>query len=66
MNIIVNGEARQLPDPTTAAALIQLLGLEGKRIAMEVNREIVPRSEQAICPLQEGDVVEIVFAVGGG
>jgi sulfur carrier protein len=66
MMIRLNGEPRQIPDDSTAAALIALLELSGKRLAMEVNREIVPRSAYASHRLQEGDEVEIVHAIGGG
>jgi thiamine biosynthesis protein ThiS len=66
MNIYLNGEARQVPDNCSAAQLVEELGLGGKRIAMEVNREIVPRSSYADTPLQVDDKVEIVHAIGGG
>lgn len=66
MNIYLNGEARQVPDNATAAQLVEELGLTGKRIAMEVNREIVPRSTYADHTLQADDKVEIVHAIGGG
>lgn len=66
MQITLNGEPRELPDGTTAAALVEALGLAGKRIAMEINREIVPRSGYAGHPLHDGDRVEIVHAIGGG
>jgi len=66
MQIYLNGEARDLPDDTTAAALVESLGLTGKRIAMEINMEIVPRSQYATHRLQPGDKVEVVQAIGGG
>ena len=66
MKITVNGEIQEVPDGITAADLVQNLGLVGQRIAMEVNREIVPRSEHPHHVLQAGDTVEIVRAVGGG
>jgi len=67
MQIKVNGEQQQVPDGTTAAQLVESLGLEPQqRIAMEVNLEIVPRSRYSQHALQEGDAVEIVHAVGGG
>ncbi len=66
MNIYLNGEARQVPDNCSAAQLIEELGLGGKRIAMEVNREIVPRSSYTDTLLQADDKVEIVHAIGGG
>jgi thiamine biosynthesis protein ThiS len=66
MNIYLNGEARQVPDDYTAAQLVEDLGLASKRIAMEVNREIIPRSTYADHTLQAEDSVEIVNAIGGG
>jgi sulfur carrier protein len=62
----INGEARQFPDPLTVAGLIEQLGYAGKRIAIERNGEIVPRSLHATTPLAHGDRLEIVVAVGGG
>ncbi len=66
MEIFVNGERREVAEGLTAAALIAQLGLEGQRLAMEVNREIVPRSTYAEHRLAPGDRVEIVRAIGGG
>ncbi len=66
MEIFVNGERREVPDGTTAAALLEMLGLAGRRLAIEVNREIVPRSRHAEHRLRPGDRVEIVHAIGGG
>lgn len=66
MNIILNGEQREIPDASTAAGLVDLLDLGERRIAMEVNLEIVPRGDYAGHRLQEGDRVEVVHAIGGG
>jgi len=66
MRITVNGEARDVPDRTTVARLIERLPTAGGRVAVEVNREIVPRSLHAGCALAPGDEVEIVTLVGGG
>ncbi len=66
MHILVNGEAREVADSYTAAQLIDDMNLAGKRIAMEVNMEIVPRSSFAEHTFNEGDKVEIVMAIGGG
>ncbi len=66
MQIIVNGDAREVRQDCTAADLVQELGLAGRRIAMEVNLEIVPRSSFSEHHLQPGDHVEIVHAIGGG
>ncbi|MBI3480150.1 MAG: sulfur carrier protein ThiS [Nitrosomonadales bacterium] len=62
----INGAAHQLPDPINVAALIERLGLTGKRIALERNGEIVPRSSFATQQLADGDKLEVVVAVGGG
>lgn len=66
MKIYLNGEAREVPENCTAAGLVEELGLTGKRIAMEVNMEIVPRSGYEDHILNDGDKVEIVHAIGGG
>ncbi len=66
MKIQLNGEPRELPDGFTAEQLVNDMGLNGRRLAMEVNREIVPRSEYAEHVLHDGDQVEIVHAIGGG
>lgn len=66
MQIYLNGEARDIPDNTTAAALVESMGLTGKRIAMEVNMEIVPRSQHASYRFKPGDKIEVVQAIGGG
>jgi sulfur carrier protein len=66
MNLTVNGESRAFPDGTTVAALIDAMALAGKRIAVELNGEIVPRSRHTQTGLRDGDRLEIVVAVGGG
>lgn len=66
MEIILNGESRQIPDQFTAAQLVELLDLTGKRMAMEINQEIVPRSTFEQHSLNPGDQIEIVGAIGGG
>ena len=66
MEITVNGQQQNVPDAYTAAQLVDDMGLAGKRIAMEINLEIVPRSIYAQHTLQSGDKIEIVHAVGGG
>ncbi len=66
ITITVNGQPHQLETPATAETLVKHLGLEGKRLAMERNEEIIPRSEYAQTPLSEGDKIEIIHAVGGG
>ncbi|MDX5333493.1 MAG: sulfur carrier protein ThiS [Gammaproteobacteria bacterium] len=66
MQILLNGEPREIPDALTAAGLIALLDLSGRRLAMEVNEEILPRSRFESHVLAAGDKVEIVHAIGGG
>ncbi|MGV6826502.1 MAG: sulfur carrier protein ThiS [bacterium] len=66
MNIQLNGESRQLPDESSIAQLVAELDLGDKRYAVEVNESVIPRSRHAEHLLQEGDVVEIVHAIGGG
>ena len=67
MRILLNGHRREpAGDQPSVASLIRELGLEGKRIAVERNGEIVPRSRYAETPLEDGDQLEIVGAVGGG
>lgn len=69
MDIQINGESRHFPDcagPFTVAALVAELGYAGKRIAVELNGDIVPRSQHSEARLASGDRVEIVVAVGGG
>lgn len=66
MQITVNGEQREVVDGITAAQLVEDMAITSKRIAMEVNLEIVPRSSYAEYTFKSGDKVEIVHAVGGG
>ena len=66
MNIQLNGEPREIADNSSAMDLVEQLGLTGRRLAMELNREIVPRSAYATTSLKPGDEIEIVHAIGGG
>ena len=66
MQIQLNGEDHVVADTTTIAVLVESLGLEGRRLAVECNDDIVPRSEHAGTRLQDGDRIEIVHAIGGG
>ena len=66
MEITLNGTARPLSEPLTLAQLLDQLGLTGKRLAVEVNRDIVPRGEHVTHALRDGDRVEIIHAIGGG
>jgi len=66
MHITLNGEARSLPQALSVAELLNSLQLAGKRLAVEVNEEIIPKSRHASHHLADGDRVEIVHAIGGG
>ncbi|QLI80667.1 sulfur carrier protein ThiS [Chitinibacter fontanus] len=66
IQISINGAAREFAEPLSVAQLIVELELTGKRIAIERNGEIVPKSEHASTQLVDGDVLEMVVAVGGG
>ena len=67
MEISINGKFRQFDNENmTIAALVVTLNLTGKRMAIEKNGEIVPRSQLSQTKLQDGDKLEIVGAVGGG
>ena len=66
MNIILNGNAREYPDKLSASELLRSLGLADKRLALEVNQEIVPRNTFDNHMINPGDRVEIVHAIGGG
>jgi sulfur carrier protein len=64
--ITINGEPREFPGPINCEQLIEKLELAGKRVALERNGEIVPRSRRGEAMLAHGDRLEIVVAVGGG
>jgi sulfur carrier protein len=66
MQLRINGEMKTFARLATLVELVQALELEGKRIAVELNGEIVPRSQHAAMALADGDELEIVVAVGGG
>lgn len=66
MRIQLNGEAVELPEGQSVADLLARLELAGRRVAVELNLDIVPRSQHASTPLREGDRVEVVHAIGGG
>jgi sulfur carrier protein len=66
MHITVNGEAREVSPGLTVLGLVELLGLSEGPVAVERNRDVVPRREHATTALAEGDVIEIVHFVGGG
>ena len=66
IQLSVNGQQRQLEPSANIERLLQVLELAGKKVAVERNGEIVPRSRYADTQLADGDSLEIVVAVGGG
>ncbi len=66
LQLKINGDVRQFSEALTVAGLIEQLGYAGKRIAVERNGEIVPKSQHGSTTLVTGDQLEIVVAVGGG
>lgn len=66
MQVTLNGEKRELADGVTVGKLIEDLGLGGRRLAVEVNLEILPRTAYATHALRDGDNVEVVHFIGGG
>jgi len=69
MRMHINGEERDFgstPVPFTLAALVEILGMKADRVAVELNRDIVPRDRWAETHLAEGDRLEVVHFVGGG
>jgi sulfur carrier protein len=66
VQLIVNGEPRVVDDGLTIRGLLDRLGFTDGPVAVERNREVVPRAQHAVTPLAEGDRLEIVHLVGGG
>jgi sulfur carrier protein len=66
MNLTVNGEPRTLDSVADVAGLVAALGLDARKVAVERNLEIVPRSAYGRTPLADGDRIEIVHFIGGG
>ncbi len=66
MRLLINGESRTFSEPLTVAGLVAAMALAGKRIAVERNGEIVPKSRYPETVLNDDDRLEIVIAVGGG
>ncbi|MGB0466872.1 MAG: sulfur carrier protein ThiS [Pontibacterium sp.] len=66
MQIKLNGDTLELDEGASLADLVEQLGLAEKRIAIELNMEIIPRSEHPATVLSQNDNVEIVHAIGGG
>jgi sulfur carrier protein len=66
MKILLNGAEREVAASTSLAELLEQAGYGARRVAVEVNREIIPRSRHAAQRLDDGDRIEIVHAIGGG
>lgn len=66
MTVIINGESQEIPDGLSVAALLGHLGMKPERVAIERNRDILPRARWAGTPVQPRDSFEIVQFVGGG
>ena len=66
MLLHINDSPRDVPDALSLAGLIEHLGMKSDRVAVELNRDIVPRARWAETPLKDGDRLEIVHFVGGG
>jgi len=66
LEISINGEPRRFDSELTLTELLDRLEMSGKKLAVEMNGEIVPKSRHATTPLTNGDQLEIVVAVGGG
>jgi sulfur carrier protein len=66
MQITLNGQARSFDGPLSVAGLLTASGLAGRKVAVELNGEVVPRSAHDAQPVLDGDRVEIIQAIGGG
>ena len=66
MRVFLNGESQTIRDAVTVSQLLHDLGLGDRRVAVEVNQEIVPRSQHGAYRLHDDDRIEVVRAVGGG
>jgi thiamine biosynthesis protein ThiS len=66
LTVTLNGQARAFDAPMTVASLLAAIGLDARKVAVERNEEIVPRSDYAATALASGDSLEIVHFIGGG
>ena len=66
ITVTVNQESISLPEPCSVADYLAQQGIAGKRLAIELNREIVPRSDHPHKMIADGDQLEIIHAIGGG
>ncbi len=66
MQIIINGEEKEINSDISIDKLIEVLNIDSKKIAIECNLEIIPRSEYSTTIISDGDKLEIVHFIGGG
>jgi len=66
MKITLNGDPKELPGPLTVQELLDSLQIPGGRVACEINLKIIRRAQYSATPINEGDTVEIIQAIGGG
>lgn len=66
MKVTINGETRELAADSTLQSLLEALDMTRGRVAVEINQEIIPRSQHSEHLLHDGDKIEIIHAVGGG
>jgi thiamine biosynthesis protein ThiS len=66
LTVTLNGGVRELAGPVTVAGLLAMIGLDARKVAVERNEEIVPRSRYAATAIASGDALEIVHFIGGG
>jgi sulfur carrier protein len=66
MKVTINGETRELAADSTLQSLLESLDMTRGRVAVEINQEIIPRSQHSQRLLHDGDKIEIIHAVGGG
>lgn len=66
MKLLINGEDRSFDGPLSLQGLVEQLGMKADRVAVELNRNLVPRAQWPATPLADGDQLEIVHFVGGG
>ncbi len=66
MQIVLNGQNREVIDQCSIAKVLEILELQNRKVAVEVNQEVIPRTQHKFFVLSRGDQVEIIQAVGGG
>ena len=66
MNVLINGEIREVPESVNLSALLELFSLPSQRVAVELNRSVVRKADWETVILSEGDKIEVIHFVGGG